>query len=185
MEFNSPIEFINESGSFLSRPSVIGSDGSVSGIGLRQENFYVDTATLNAISTGVAFDDFRNAGLTTHSNAGAPGGVWAVAVTQNVKLYPHFSISALHDDASSFEEWIVRLYKNATPVASGWFKWDATESVHKFTWGTWMTDGDVTFDAGLSDRWGLSIDNDGSGTSRGSPFNRVHIGFTILDNYPD
>jgi hypothetical protein len=184
MEFNGAIDWFHPSGSFTSRPSVSGVDGSVSGIALRQENYFTDAAHFVIVDSGLAFTELNKGGLST--------SVFAVPVTRNVTLHPKFTIFTKKIDSEAPSEWVIRLYKNFVAVASGWFRWNPTDLTTEVTWGSWLTGGEPsnikfeTFSGSENtDTWGLFADNDGSGTLIDTIVIRAELGFSIMDNYPD
>jgi hypothetical protein len=181
LEFNGAIDWFHPSGSFIIRPSVTGPDGSISGIALRQENYFMETATVNTVNTSLSIATSLQADFDTFA--------FPVPVTRRSRLHPSFAVAATHTTASAPSEWIIRFNKNNVAVASGWFRWDATTGVEN-TWGTWETDTDgVIFDvfngAESADYWSMQIDNNGSGTLIDAPVVRIQIGFTVQDNDPD
>ena len=183
MEFNSSTQWTHASGNFADRPHIKRDDGArihVSGIGLRQENYYIETLERTKIAGLFTFSELE------YDNIGTLVG--PVPIIRDVRLHPQFTVQA-RKASGGFDEWQIRLNKNGVHVASGWFRYNSANSVNEITHGVWETDGDVTFGidtvAEASDTWGVIVDNDGSGTTVSTTVHRVEIGFTILDNYPD
>jgi hypothetical protein len=184
MEFNGPIEWLHPSGSFKARPSVKDAAGTLSGLGLRQENFYVDNAYAFTIAPTITFQALSKNTLTTLT--------YPVPALQNTRLHPKFLMLSYHQHGSAPSDWVCRLYKNGTSVASGRFTWAATINTHVWELLTWETAGspaniifNVNTASATADRWSIVVDNDGSGTAINNILVRCHIGFDVLDNDAD
>lgn len=178
IEFNGPIDWFEEKRNFTARPSVIGPDGSVSGVALYDENYYTESFGTINVSAGRF--------IATLLKDGFDMSIFPPSVTRRVKLHPKFHITSQHTTASAPSEWVVRLRRNAEHVASGWFKWDPAANGIEETHGTWLTDADPTLFTPIlpgqsADVWSLQIDNDGSGTLVDTPIIRGRIGFTPFD----
>ena len=175
VEFNGAITWLNTSGHFLVRPSVIGVDNSVSGIGLRAENIH--TVHASQQSAGALSIMPLEYDLMETILAGLQVGV---PIHQDAKLHPKFTVSALHVNGSLPSEWICRLIKNGSHAASGWFRWDPTNVVPRNSCLTWLTNGEQSnIEFSPADYVQLVVDNNGSGTVVTTPGIRVAFSFMI------
>ena len=185
MEFNGPITWFHPSGSFRARPSVEDTDGTLSGILLRQENFFIDSA--------IKIDLGASLTIINLNHDGFPTSVAPVPIAQNIKLYPRFSYFSFHSHSSPPSAWYVLLRKNSVDAASGVIQFSEVTNGGWYGHTRWLEgvdDANIIFrvnTAGEStDQWSMYVHNDGSGTVIDSTIAmRVQIGFTILDNDAD